>query len=188
MATGSSTALTIANYAYSTANHDQPPHLVTAEDVSNAAATPIVNKQSLIIGMNIGDDLTYPRLVLFVNEASYKQTCVYFPTTLGQIPTVLSCPAKAIVLWDELSEVLNRSRDAVASAASNGRAVSAADVSKFFVSGNIKLLKLPIFRSGRGGVVTFVAKLNVNGKVTNSNFCVRFPKTVAGIPVQVSCN
>jgi hypothetical protein len=186
-ATSSSDVLAVADYAFSTANHARPPQIVTAADVANAVATASVNKAKLTLDINIGEVLGYPRLVLFMNGATYQQTCVDFPVKVGQSPTVIPCPAKTIVAWQELPFVLNASRSAVAAAATGGRAVSGADVVRFFAGGNYRFLKTPTFRAGQGGVVTIIWKMKFNGALTVSNVCIQFPKTEAGIPIQVAC-
>jgi hypothetical protein len=183
----SSDVLAVADYAFSTANHSRPPQIVTAADVANAEATTSVNKAKLALGINIGQVLDYPRLVLFVNGVSYRQTCVNFPVEVGQPPTAIPCPAKAIAIWQELPFVLNESRGAVAAAASSGRTVSGADVTQFFIGSNDKFLKTPTFRAGQGGVVTIIVKLKFNSTLTTSQICIQFPKTEAGIPIQVAC-
>jgi hypothetical protein len=160
---------------------------VIAADVANAVATASVNKTSLTLGFNIGDVLSYPRLIVFMNGGTYRQTCVNFPVKVGRFPTVISCPAKVIALWQELSFVLNESRSAVANAASSGRAVSGADITQFFIGSNYKFLKTPTFRAGQGGVVTIIVKLKLNSTLTTSHICIEFPKTEAGIPIQVAC-
>jgi hypothetical protein len=186
-AAGSSGVLAVADYAFSTANHSRPPQIVTAADVANAVATVSVNKASLTLDINIGEILGYPRLVLFMNGSTYKQTCVDFPVKIGQSPTVIPCPAEAIAAWTELPFVLNASRSAVADAALSGRAVSGADITPFFNGSNYKFLKTPTFRAGQGGVVTIIWKMKFNGALTISHICVQFAKTEAGIPIQVAC-
>jgi len=186
-AAGTSGVLAVADYAFSTAIHSRPPQIVTAADVANAVATVSVNKAKLTLGFNIGDVLGYPRLALFMNEATYRQTCVDFPVKVGQSPTVIPCPAKAFALWQELPFVLNASRSAVADAASSERAVSGADITQFFIGSNYKFLKTPTFRAGQGGVVAIIWKMKVNGTLTTSRACIQFPKTEAGIPIQVAC-
>lgn len=183
----SSDALAVADYAFSTANHSRPPQIVTAADVANAVATVSVNKAKLTLDINIGEVEGFPRLVLFMNEVTYRQTCVDFPVKVGQSPTVIPCPAKAIALWQELPSVLYKSRSAVAAAASSGRAVSAADITPFFIGSIFKFLKTPTFRAGQGGVVTVIVKMKFNSTLTTSHICIRFPKTEAGIPFQVAC-
>lgn len=183
----SSDVLAVADYAFSTANHSRPPQIVTAADVANALATALVNKANLTLVINIEEVEGFPRLVLFMNDVTYKQTCVDFPAQVGQSPTVIPCPAKAIALWQELPFVLNASRSAVAAAASSGRAVSGADITLFFIGSNYKLLKTPTFRAGQGGVVTVIVKMKFNSTLTTSHICIQFPKTEAGIPFQVAC-
>jgi hypothetical protein len=187
-ANNNSATLAVADYALSTAIHSHPPQIVSAADVVNAIATPSVNHADLKIGINIGGDLRYPRLALFINELSYKETCVDFSTKKDQYPTALRCPATAIALWQELPGVLSRSREAVAAAATSGKAVSGSNVIRSFAGANLNFLKNPTFRSGRGGVVTLVANLKVDGMDARLHICILFPTTVAGIPSQVSCS
>jgi hypothetical protein len=177
----------VADYAFSTANHSRPPQFVTAADVDNAVATVPVNNSNITLVFNIGEVLDYPRLVMFENDLTFKQSCVNFSPNVGRLPTVISCPAKAIADWSELPYVLNASRSAVADAASSGRAVSGANVAQFFNGSNYILRKPPTFRAGQGGIVAITWKLKVNGDLTSSVVCIRFPKTEAGIPIQVAC-
>ena len=186
-AAGSSGVLAVADYAFSTANHSRPPQIVTAGDVANAVATASLNKASLTLVFNIGDVLDYPRLIMFMNSVTYKHSCVDFSAKVGQSPTVIPCPAKAVALWSELPFVFNASRSAVADAASSGRAVSGADITHSFIGSNYKVLKTPTFRAGQGGVVAIIWKMKFNGALTTSQACIRFPKTEAGIPIQVAC-
>jgi hypothetical protein len=160
---------------------------VTAADVANAVATTSVNKAKLTLDINIGEVLGYPRLVLFMNGATYRQTCVDFPVKVGQSPTVIPCPAEAIVAWQELPFMLNASRSAVAAAATSGRAVSGANVVRFFAGSDYRFLKTPTFRAGQGGVVAIIWKMKFNGALTTSHICIQFPKTEAGIPTLVAC-
>ena len=179
--------LAVADYAFSTANHSRPSQIVNAADVANAVATVPVNNSNITLVFNVGDVFDYPRLVMFGNDVTFRQSCVDFSTRVGRLPTAIPCPAKAIADWEELPSVLNASRSAVADAASSGRAVSGADVAQFFNGSNYILLKQPTFRPGQGGVVAITWKLKVNGVLTSSSVCIRFPKTEAGIPVQVAC-
>lgn len=185
---GPSDVLTVADYAFLTANHSRPPQIVTAADVANAVATTLVDKGNLKLVINIGGVSGHPRLVLFINQVTYRQTCVDFPSKVGQSPSVIACPAKAIVQWQEVGLVLDESRDAVAGAATRGKAVSGADVTRYFVGSDYRFLKTPTFRAGQGAVVTLIMKTKFNGAVTVvSTVCIQFPKTEAGIPIQVSC-
>jgi hypothetical protein len=76
--TSSSAALRIANYAVATATHDNPAHIVTAADVSNAAGINKVNTSSLELFINLGDVFGYSRLVLFFQPKSYADICLNF--------------------------------------------------------------------------------------------------------------
>lgn len=182
-----SDVLTVADYAFSTAYHSRPPQFVTAADVANAVGTVPVNKANITLVFNIGDVLDYPRIVMFENDATFKQSCVDFSPKVGRRPTVIPCPANVVAVWSELPFVLNASRSAVADAASSGRAVSGANVAQFFNGSNYILRQQPTFRAGQGGIVAITWKLKVNGDLTSSVVCVRFPKTEAGIPMQVAC-
>ena len=187
-AAGSSDVLAVADYAFLTANHSRPPQIVTAADIANAVATTLVDKGNLKLVINIGGVFGHPRLVLFINQVTYRQTCVDFSSKVGRSPSVIPCPAKAIAQWQELGLVLDESRDAVAAAATRGKAVSGADVTQHFFGSNYRFLRTPTFRAGQGAVVTFIWKTKFNGVVTVvSTVCIQFPKKEAGIPIQVSC-
>ncbi len=179
--------LAIANYAFVTATHSKPSHAVTAADLLNAVETEPLANTNLSLPVNIGDILAYPRLALFVNSTTFAQTCVSFPTRVGQRPREIKCPLRAIALWQEQPSVLSGSREAVAFAEVKGLAVSGSDVSQFFAGSNVHIVGNPSFKAGQGGVVRFAIKLKINETVEFGNICVRFPSTEAGIPVQVEC-
>jgi len=182
-----SDVMVMADYAFSTANHSQPPQVVTAADLANAAATVTENDANVSLVFNIGDVLEYPRLAMFVNGVTFKQSCVDFSTKVGRHPTSVPCPAKAVAYWSELPAVLTASRSAIADAARSRRAVSGAVVAQFFLGSDYMFAKIPTFKAGQGGDVAITWKLRVNGVLTNSTVCIQFPKTEAGIPIQVAC-
>lgn len=68
-----------------------------------------------------------------------------------------------------------------------GRAVSSSDVGQFFSGSDVHVVGNPGFKSGQGGVVRFAIKSKINKTLESGYICVRFPKTEAGIPVQVAC-
>ncbi len=179
--------LEIIDYAYVTATHSIPSHAVTAADLLNAADTPRLIDSTVHLVVNIGDILAYPRLALFGNSATFKQTCVNFPKRVDQRPYVITCPPTAIVLWQQQLYVMDGSREAVAAAEKNGLAVAGSDLVEFFAGSNIHIVGNPHFQPGQGGVVRFAVKMNANKVVASGDICVRFPKTEAGIPIQISC-
>lgn len=186
-ATPSPSVMAVANYAFLTANHSRPPHVVTAIDVANAVATELRTGSTLTLGFNIDDLLNYSRLALFISKTTFKETCVDFPSTVGRAPRVVSCPIQAFAQWQMLPTMMDQSRYAVAAAAAKGRAVSGTDVVRFLKSGNYTFLHAPTFREGQGGVVTFLMKLSLNATSTTTRVCIQYPKTEAGIPLQVKC-
>jgi hypothetical protein len=181
--------LVVADYAFVTADHSVPRHVVTAADLLNAAEAEAssVETANLSLGANIGDIQAYPRLAIFMNSATYKQTCVNFPATVGERPQVITCPAKAVAIWQNLPFILDQSSRAVAAAESKGRAVAGADITPFFAGSNIHVVGAPSFKAGQGGVVRFTFKMKTGRSVTSAYVCVRFAKTEAGVPVQVRC-
>ncbi|HEY5303105.1 MAG TPA: hypothetical protein VIJ86_03505 [Acidimicrobiales bacterium] len=187
VAANSSSVMTVADYAFLTANHARPPHAVTAADVANAVATELRIGSTLTLGFNVDDVMNYPRLALFVSAATFKEICVDFPATVGRAPMVVSCPIQALTQWQLLPSLMNQSRYAVAAAAAKGRAVSGADVVRFLKNGDYTFLHAPSFREGQGGVVTFTMKMTLNSMSTTTRVCIHYPKTEAGIPVQVLC-
>jgi hypothetical protein len=186
-ATSSSVALRIADYALGTATHDSPAHVVTAADVSNAAAISTVNTKGLDPLINLGDVYRYPRLVLFFDEKPFADICVNFPDTVGATPKIIPCPNEARGLWMARGGALSVSNRAIADAAANGDAVSGADVVAAAKIDEATLRHKPTFLAGQGGTVEFATLVEmVNTKFTVDN-CVRLPKTAFGIPVEVPC-
>ncbi|HEY5439066.1 MAG TPA: hypothetical protein VIJ99_09205 [Acidimicrobiales bacterium] len=186
--TSSSVALRIADYAVATAKHDNPSHVVTAADVSNAAGISTVNTASLDPIINLGDVFGYARLVLFFGSKGFTDTCVNFPATVGGTPKVIPCPHQAQGLWDSRAGALAVSNRAIAAAAANGRAVSGADVVAAAKVYHETLRRKPAFLAGQGGKVEFttLVEMGLNTKFTVNN-CVQLPKTAFGIPVSVPC-
>jgi hypothetical protein len=187
-ATTSSVVLHWAKYAAATASHDQPPTVVSANDVANsvdAHSTLTVNVQ---LGFNLGDEIGFPRLALFVNHSTFAQTCVDFPAVVGGTPRVVSCPRRALAEWQYWPDILHVSERAIVGAASIGQAVSGADVAAANRATRWSLDPKPSFAAGRGGVATFVVVTNIGGSSSfQIGICVMFPKVAYGIPVQVAC-
>jgi len=120
----------IASFSEATSAFAHPAHVVTAEDVSNAVATPLVNTGKLWIGFNLNEEIGYPRLALFIGKNNLAQVCVMFANSVGGRPKVVECPKLAVLLWQYSPFILDESRNAVALAAKRGTAVSGADVVK----------------------------------------------------------
>jgi hypothetical protein len=192
----SSVVFNIAKYAEATAVHDRPAHPVTRDDVSNAAATPMINPPAMgsskvSLTSNLGDLPGYPRVAVFVNPATYSVMCVNFPDFVGAAPTVATCSPRALGAWFSAPTVLLIARDAVAIAAQRGQAVSGADVVKVTSRQRWSHAGKPTFRSGQGGVVRFTNTSTSGPKgstmTVNITVCVQFPTTAYGIPVLVKC-
>ena len=182
----------VAEYAYSTASHEKPARAVSATDLSNAVATKMnVTTSTVTLEANLGDIPSYPRLAMFINSATFKNTCVSFSNVVGKSPYLIACPQLAIALWLEAPSVMDVSRSAVAMAAAKGQAVSGADVAKSFTKSRFHFVTAPAFKAGQGGKVKFVSQLKMtsgSGSVTETVYvCVKFPTTLAGIPIQVHC-
>jgi hypothetical protein len=186
--TSSSAALRIANYAVATATHDNPAHIVTAADVSNAAGINKVNTSSLELFINLGDVFGYSRLVLFFQPKSYADICLNFPDTVGGVAKIISCPHQAQGLWSSRAGALSVSNRAIAAAAATGKAVSGANVVAAAKIYGVTLRHKPTFRAGQGGKVEFttLVEMGLNTKFTVNN-CVQLPKTAYGLPVEVPC-
>jgi hypothetical protein len=184
----SSAALRIGEYAVATATHDNPSHVVTWADVSNAAGIPTVNTTNLALSINLGDLFGYARLVLFVDPTSFADICLNFPDTVGATSKVVPCPHQAEAQWQSQSGALETSNRAIATAAATGRAVSGADVVAAAKIDRETLRHKPSFTAGQGGKVDFATTVEMapNTKITVNN-CVQLPKTAYGIPVLVSC-
>jgi hypothetical protein len=179
--------LAVADYAFITASHSKPQRAVTAADLLNAEETKSMAGSNLVLPANIGAIFAYPRLALFSNSATYTQTCVIFPAEVGRRPYEIKCPTRAIALWQEQPNVLNGSREAVAFAEKKGMAVSGSDVDQFFAGSNVHVVGNPAFKPGQGGIVRFAIKLKINSTTASGYICVRFPRTEAGISMQVDC-
>jgi hypothetical protein len=179
--------LAIADYAFVTASHSRPVRAVTAADLLNAEETKTTSNSNLFLSANIGAIFGYPRLAVFSNSTMFTQTCVIFPAEVGHKPFEIKCPTRAIVLWQEQPTVLTESREAVAFAETRGTAVSGSDIGPFFDGSNVHVVGNPTFKPGQGGTVRFAIKLKINGTTASGDICVRFPRTEAGIPVQVDC-
>jgi hypothetical protein len=186
--TSTSVAQRIAQYAVATASHDNPAHVVTAADVTNAAGIGTVNTSNLIVLINLDDVYGYSRLVLFFEQKPFADICLNLPDTIGGAPTIIKCPHQAQGFWDSRAGALNVSNRAIAAAAANGKAVSGADVVAAAKVYGITLRHKPAFRSGQGGTVEFttLVEMGLNTKFSVNN-CVRLPKTAYGIPVEVPC-
>ena len=184
----SSVALNIAEYALASATHDQPAHVVTAADVSNAAGINTVNTTSLYVLINLDDVFGYSRLVLFFEEKPFADVCVNFPDTVGGPPRIIACPHQAQGLWQGRAGALSTSDRAVADAAARGHAVSGADVVAAAKIYHVTLLHKPTFSAGQGGTVKFttLVEMGLHTKFTVNN-CVQLPKTAFGIPFEVAC-
>jgi hypothetical protein len=183
-----SVVVTMARYAVATATHDHPSHVVTAADVTNAAATFNLDGETdtptdgLSVFANLGEIPGYPRMVGLISSTIFKDTCVTFPNTINATPVVLACPLKALEGFANLPLVLDASRDAVKTAALRGRAVAGTDVVNAVAAAapvKLALEETPTFRAGQGGKVVFA--------FAQGDICVRFPKTAYGIPYQVAC-
>jgi hypothetical protein len=186
--TPSSVALSIAEYALATATHDQPAHVVTAADVSNAVGINTVNTENLILTINLGDVFGYSRLVLLIDQKTFDNICINFPNTVGGAPRIISCPHKAQGLWNSHAAALGASNRAIAAAAATGHAVSGADVVKAAMAYHLPLAHEPTFLAGQGGKVEFttLVEMGANTKFSVNN-CVQLPKTAFGLPVEVAC-
>jgi hypothetical protein len=186
--TSKSVALRIARYAVATASHDDPAHVVTAADVTNAAGIATVNTANLYVLINVGDVFGYSRLVLFFEQKPFADICLHLPDTVGGAPTIIKCPHRAQAFWMGRGDALSVSDRAIAAAAANGAAVSGADVVAAAKIFGLTLHPKPTFRAGAGGTVKFTttAEMELGAKVTVNN-CVRLPKTAYGIPVEVPC-
>ena len=186
--TSKSVALRIARYAVATASHDDPAHVVTAADVTNAAGIATVNTANLYVLINVGDVFGYSRLVLFFEQKPFADICLHLPDTVGGAPTIIKCPHQAQAFWMGRGDALSVSDRAIAAAAANGAAVSGADVVAAAKIFGLTLHPKPTFRAGAGGTVKFTttAEMELGAKVTVNN-CVRLPKTAYGIPVEVPC-
>lgn len=182
----------VAEYAYFTASHEKPARAVSATDLSNAVATKMnVTTSTVTLEANLGDIPSFPRLAMFINSATFKNTCVSFSNVVGKPPYLIACPQLAIALWLEAPSVMDVSRSAVAMAAAKGQTVSGADVAKSFTKSRFHFVTAPAFKAGQGGKVKFVSQLKMtsgSGSVTETVYvCVKFPTTLAGIPIQVHC-
>jgi hypothetical protein len=186
--TAKSVAVRVAQYAVATADHDNPAHVVTAADVTNAASIETVNTSNLFVLINVGDVFGYSRLVLFFEQKPFADICLNLPDAIGGAPTLIKCPRQAQGIWNSHAGALGVSNRAIAAAAANGKAVSGADVVAAAKAYGIMLLHKPTFRSGQGGTVEFTTLVEMppNAKF-NVNNCVRLPKTAFGIPVEVPC-
>jgi hypothetical protein len=185
--TSKSVALRIAQYAVATATHDNPAHVVTAADVTNAAGIDTVNTSNLFVLINLDDVFGYSRLVLFFDQKPFGDICLNLPDTIGGAPTIIKCPHQAQGLWDSRAGALLVSNRAIAAAAVAGQAVSGADVVAAAKRFGIPLRYKPTFRAGQGGKVEFTAPAEVGNTKFTVNNCVRLPKTAYGIPVEVPC-
>lgn len=187
-ATSSSVALRIAEYAVATASHDNPAHVVTAVDVSNAVGISTVNTADLEPLINLGDVYQYPRLVLFFEQKTFADICLNLPGTVGGTPKIIRCPHEAQGLWSGRAGALGVSNRAIADAAASGHAVSGADVVTAAKIYGVTLRHKPTFLAGQGGKVEFstLVEMGLNTRFTVHN-CVQFPKTAYGIPVAVAC-
>jgi hypothetical protein len=186
--TPSTVALRIAEYAVATATHDNPPHIVTAADLSNAAGINTVNTSSLVLLINVGDVFGYSRLVLFFGSKDFTDTCLNLPETVGGTPKVIACSRQARGLWDSRGGALAVSNRAIAAAAATGHAVSGANVVAAAKVYQETFRHKPTFLAGQGGKVDFTTpvEMGLNTKFTVNN-CVQLPKTAYGIPVSVPC-
>jgi hypothetical protein len=150
-----------------------------------------VTTSTVTLEANLGDIPSYPRLALFINSVTFKNTCVSFSNVVGKPPYLIACPQLAIALWLEAPSVMDVSRSAVAMAAAKGQAVSGADVAKSFTKSRFHFVTAPAFKAGQGGKLKFVSQLKMtsgSGSVTETvHVCVKFPTTLAGIPIQVHC-
>jgi hypothetical protein len=185
--TPKSVAMRIAQYAVATASHDNPAHVVTATDVTNAAGIDTVNTTSLFVLINLDDVFGYSRLVLFFDQKPFSDICLNLPDTIGGMPTIIKCPRQAQGLWDSRAGALLVSNRAIAAAAATGKAVSGADVVAAAKRFGIPLRYKPTFRAGQGGKVEFTAPAEIGNTKFIVNNCVRLPKTAYGIPVEVPC-
>jgi hypothetical protein len=187
-ASSSSVALRIADYAVATATHDNPAHVVTAADLSNAAGITAVNNTNLFLLINVGDVFGFSRLVLFFQEKPFVDICLNLPDTVGGTPKIIPCPRQARGLWDTHGGALAVSNRAIAAAAATGHAVSGADVVAAAKVYHLTLRRKPIFLAGQGGKVEFTTpvEMGLNTKFTVDT-CVQLPKTAYGIPIWVPC-
>jgi hypothetical protein len=182
----------IARYAFNTANLASPARAVTDADVLNAFATPSLNPTldtgTLNLLANLGDLPGASRDIMVMNPSTYRQICVNFPPEAGAPPTLVNCPSLAFTLWMDEPYTLDVSRDAIAAAARRGHPVSGADIVRAAKSHHLRLMSRPTFGAGKGGVVTFIATLKTNSRVTTGDFCVAMPRQRYGIPRVVSCS
>jgi hypothetical protein len=186
--TSKSVALRIVQYAVATASHDNPAHVVTAADVTNAAGIDTVNTANLFVLINLDDVFGYSRLVLFFEQKPFADICLNLPDTIGGAPTIIKCPRQAQGIWNSRGGALSVANRAIAAAAANDRAVSGADVVAAAKVYGITLRHKPMFRVGQGGTVEFITLVEMPPDAKfNVNNCVRFPKTAYGIPVEVPC-
>jgi hypothetical protein len=187
----SSPLMRLARYAANTAIHASPARSVTGADVLNAFDTPSLNPPLstgvLSVMANLGDLPGAPRGIMVENPSTYQRTCVKFPVGIGASPREVTCPMLAFTLWSDEPNVLYASRNAVATAAQQGRSVSGADVVKAARASNLRLANEPTFPSGKGGIVTFVATLKTNSEVVTGHLCVSMPRQRYGIPLVVTC-
>jgi hypothetical protein len=183
--------MSIAHYAFNTADHASPAHVVTDADVLNAFATPSLNPTlgtgTLSLLANLGDLPGASRDIMVMNPSTYRQICVNFPPMVGAPPTLVTCPAVAFTLWTAEPYALDASRDAIAAAARHGHPVSGADIVRAAKANHLGLKSRPTFGAGKGGVVTFVATLKTNSGVASGDLCVAMPRQRYGIPHVVPC-
>jgi hypothetical protein len=187
-ASPSSFPLKIATYALATATNDRPAHVVNAADVSNAFDTfnpSETNQFSLVF--NLGEVKAFPRLVDLISSVTYKSTCIDFPDKIGARPTIAPCPLKAIAILNVEANVLIVARNAIAAAASHGKAVSGADVVAADVGPTLRMDPVPTFAAGQGGVVKFVTKQRINQTQVSLSLCLNLPKTPFGLPHLTAC-
>jgi hypothetical protein len=186
--------LELARYAIATASHDTRPHAVTASDVTNAANTFYINNdgatfaiKSFSLTANLGDLPGYARLIMLTNDLSFRSSCVDLPPIVGGSPSIVTCPAKAITLWQSTPIIMIVSRSAVYSAASKGRAVSGADIVAAAAKDNLRFSAMPTFKPGQGGRVQFAIDVRSSSGISSGFVCVQFPKNAFGIPSIVKC-
>jgi hypothetical protein len=193
MPSGATTSplMRLARYAVNTASHASPTRTVTDADVLNAFDTPSLNPPLntgvLSLIANLGDLPGASHDIMVMNPTTYRRTCVNFPASIGASPAIVTCPILAYTLWTDEPYALDASRNAVATAARQGRSASGADVVKAARASNVRLASQPTFSSGKGGVVTFVATLKTSSGVTSGHLCVLMPRRRYGIPRVVPC-
>jgi hypothetical protein len=187
-ASSPSFALKMAMYAVATATHDQPAHVVNAADVSNAFDTfSSLKTDQFSLVFNLGGVLEFPRLVDLISSITYKSTCIDFPDKIGARPTIAPCPLQAIGMFNVEGNALIIARNAIAIAASHGKAVSGADVVAADVGPHLRMEPVPTFAAGQGGVVKFVTKEQINQTPISLSLCLEFPQTAYGISRLVDC-